>query len=153
MKKGFTLVELLIATLIFSIFIIGVYSVLEVGNFTVNRDMGMLELQQQARAAVEAIANEAREASYAGVSGTGNGILAINTPLGNNIQFYLNGNQCIRLSPDGITTKVLANNINSLVFSLSDANKVLTIQIVAQKTVDRRTLNFPFMTKVRLRNG
>jgi len=46
MKKGLTLVEILVTIAVFSVLLIGVVQVLMVGDMSWNADAGLLELQQ-----------------------------------------------------------------------------------------------------------
>ena len=49
------------------------------------------------------------------------------------------------------TTKILANNVSAVTFSLT--GDVVTIQLTTSKVSSGRTLTFPLVEKVRVRNG
>jgi len=149
--KGFALIEVLISALIFSFIIAGIYGIMNIANVSFPIDLGLLDLQQQARQGMAWITKETRESSWAnpGNIGTCAGNISFNTPNETGIQYYLNGNQVVREYPAG-TTKVVAQNITCLKFSQS--GKVLDIQITASKVVLLKPLSFSLREKVRLRN-
>lgn len=162
--KGFTLFEVLLSTLILSVMVVGIYGVLNIGDKTYNHDMALLDLQQQVRQAMDGMIKELKQSKTSLITISGGGAridFKVPTDLTTSpvtytndfIAYYLSGNQILREYPSG-TTKVLANDINSLLFSLS--GEVLTVQLSAQKTVKQRLLGFPLTglltQKVRLRN-
>ena len=178
MKKGFTLVEILVSTAILGIIMAGLVMVLIVADKTYNTDMGLLDLQQQARQAMDGMVREIRRAKE-----------ETDRPIGvssDSITFYIltypginysrdTGNRIIRTYPAGSTNpgdqRVLANNIGALTFcwrhgatcdsNRSDSNTI-EIRLSANNTIRQRELRFPpsrypgdvnFLTeKVRLRN-
>lgn len=149
--SGFNLVELLVTCAIFSVIMAGIFAVLYVGDASWQSDMGLLDLQQSARRAMYDIVKEARQsaASSVTISG-GNTRIEFTIPsTSDTINYYLDDNQVIR--DDGSTTSVVANFIDSLTFSLS--GNLLRIDIEAAKTAKGRSLSFPLMERVRLRNG
>lgn len=167
MKRGFTLIEVLVSIAILSIVITGIFAVLNLGDMTWHSDMGLVDLQQQARQAMERMVKEIRQSRASDIAITEPGPNA-----GSRIQFripldittspvnysdfiiyYRNINNQLIREYQG-TTKVLANYINSLNFSLS--GNIVEIQLSAQKTVRNRTLSFPLSgaltEQVKLRN-
>jgi prepilin-type N-terminal cleavage/methylation domain-containing protein len=161
--KGFTLLEVLISLVILSIITVGIYGVLNISDKTYQNDLGLLDLQQQVRQSMDGMVKELKQskASLISISNAGARI-DFKVPIDlttspvtytDFIAYYLGGNQILREFPAG-TTKVLANDINALNFSL--AGNELQVQLSAQKTVRQRVLTFPLTglltQKVRLRN-
>lgn len=176
MKKnvsGFTLIELLVCMMIMLFIATGIYGVSNVGERTYATDMGMLELQQQARQSMSGMIRELRQndASDLTISGGGEDIV-FRIPRNisrSDIQYYQNieykkvGTQIIRRHA-GIGS-ILANDINSLNFCCwkngvcgTDCSgaQILEVQLSAQKIVNKKTVSFPsngtVTEKVRLRN-
>jgi len=158
--KGFTLVEFLVSAVILSIIVIGIYGVLNVGNIMYYSDIGLLELQQNARQGMEKMINELREASNIQISTLDDNSdqIVFNNYKGVGIEYYrdindLNGdgivNQIIRQDPSG-SREVLANNITRLKFLLS--SPYLTIEVKAEKSVRQIPLSFSLKENVALRN-
>lgn len=171
---GFSLIEILISTAILSLVILGILGILQFADMSWHSDMGLLDLQQAARQAMDGITREIRR-----VDPLRNVTMAID---GTNIQFYIPGytdsityslsnNQIIREHPSG-TNRVLANDISSLSFCWMHADGSCTtsrdcaglcptsysaqVQLRAGKTVKQRALVFPIAgsltEQVRLRN-
>lgn len=175
MKKGFTLIEILVCIAILSLVIAGIYGILNVGNMTYNEDMGLVDLQQPTRQTMDGMIREIRQSGRPlyniAIDNDGKGI-TFSTPDTPSIRYYLdtNSRQIIRQQPAGTgQTRILANNINGLSFCwwdgidccdvvLEDCSSlhILQIQLNAVKTVGQRTLIFPqigpLTEKVRLRN-
>lgn len=168
MKKGLTLIEILVSIAILTIVIAGIFAVLNLGDMTWHSDMGLVDLQQAGRQAMDGMVREVRQSRTSDITisepgpDTGAKIqfiipLDITTdPItySETISYYRNSsNQLIREYPQG-ETKVLANYIDSLSFSLS--GYLVQIQLSAEKTVRNRTLSFPltgvFTEQVKLRN-
>ncbi|MBP7087728.1 MAG: type II secretion system protein [Candidatus Omnitrophica bacterium] len=154
-KRGFTLVEIAIGIVIFSIVSIGVLAILASGNNTWNQEAVLLEMQQQTRLAMDGITKELRQIDPLQsviISDSDQKIVFYVTDIGNPISYYLNGsNQIVREHPAG-TSRILANNINSLTFS--HIGDVINISLLAQKIDKRgRSLSFSLTEKIRLRNG
>ncbi|MBL7081198.1 MAG: prepilin-type N-terminal cleavage/methylation domain-containing protein [Candidatus Omnitrophica bacterium] len=149
--RGFSLLEVLVSTAILGFLIAGIYGVLNIGNMTYNTDLGLLDLQQNARQAMHWMVRELREsASSEIVISEDSSQITFNTPNEGGIQYYYDTqeNQIIREYPAG-TTRILANNIESLNFSLNGS--LLEIQVRARKT-QRPDLTLFFKEQVRLRN-
>lgn len=159
--KGFTLVEILISAAILTVLIAGVFMVLNIGQRSWNADMGWLDLQQQARQAMAGMVREIRQSKSSDIAITGappriqfripTDITTQPIIYSADISYYLSNNQLIREHPAG-TTKILANDINALNFSLSDDELSLSIALEARKSSLNRVLTFPLSEKVRLRN-
>ena len=154
-KEGFTFAETMVSALIFSILAIAILSVLIVGQKAWHSDTGKVELQQQARLAMDGMTREVRESSSAGITQPADGANSARLDFtvaesAGTISYYLDGNQLIREYPAG-TEKILAGDVETIDFSLSA--DVLTIQLDLGKTVYGADLNFSLKEQVRLRNG
>lgn len=179
--KGFTLVELLVAILLLCFLIGGIYAVLNLGQKTWDYDMGLLDLQQEARQAMDGMVRELRQGKSSSFNISVNDTRisfsipndVSNTSMVSNITYYLDGaNKIIRENPSGSNCdsiwddnycKVLASNIIYLNFTNSD--NILSVKMRAEKTAFNKELYFPvkdneenvaeerFLTEqVRLRN-
>ena len=154
---GFTLVEVMITTAILALLLAGVVTILDVGQKTWDTDMGLVDMQQQTRAAMDGMIKEIRQAEISSVNLVS--VTEINFEIpsaASPIEYYLNSSQIIREYPmNSGTTKVLANNISSVNFSFVD--ETIEIQLQAQKTVKGRAITFPVIGNltetVRLRNN
>ena len=167
MKKGFTFIEALVSIVIMAVIVTGIFAVLRVVSASWDIDMGLLELQQQARQAMDGMTREIRQAKQQ------TGRLITITNAGKKLTFYipgytssvnydLVGNRIIREHPPN-TTKVLANNVNDLSFccwAIGGAScgtdctglHFLKIQMSVSKTVRSRMLSYSLLEEVRLRN-
>lgn len=176
MKKGFTLIEVLVSVAILSFIVAGIYAVLNMANKTYNEDMGLVDLQQGARQAMDGMTREIRQSGRSSPYSMNidtNGSLTFSIPSISSIIYRLDNNFPQIIRQLGSTNKVLANDINTLNFCWWDGIdccdpvsencsnlQVLQIQIRATKTVRGRELCFPgpcdpvqFLTEqVRLRN-
>ena len=150
--SGLTLIEVLVATVVLSLLVMGVLAILNISDMTWKTDMGLVELQQQTRQAMAGMIREIRQADS--VPSAGGTTITFSTPwaASGNIVYSLVSGQIIRTYNS--SASVLVNNINSLIFSQSSG--VVEIQIQAQKSVRGRTITFPMtgnlIEKVRLRN-
>lgn len=173
-RRGFSLIEIMISAAILSLVILGILGILQFADMTWHSDMGLLDLQQAGRQAMDGISREIRRADP-----LRNVTMAID---GTSIQFYipdyadsitysLSNNQIIREHPGG-TNRVLANDISSLGFcwlhtdgscttnrdcsELCSKSYLAQVQLRAGKTVKQRQLVFPLAgpltEQVRLRN-
>jgi len=159
--RGFTLLEILISLTIMSLIVAGIFAIINVADVTWNTDMVLLDIQQQARLAMDGMTREARQAkpSDITVSEEGGRIDFLVPNVSNAVGYYLQGNQIIREHPTG-TTKILANYINVLNFCCVGGSgcadcanaRILQVQIQATKTMKGRTATFPLTEKVMLRN-
>ncbi len=150
--SGLTLIEVLVATVVLSLLVMGVLAVLNISDMTWNTDMALVELQQQTRQAMAGMIREIRQADS--VISAGGTTITFSTPgaTAGNIIYSLNNGQVIRTYNS--VASVLANNINSL--SFLDSSGVVEIRLQAQKSVRGRAITFPItgnlIEKVRLRN-
>jgi prepilin-type N-terminal cleavage/methylation domain-containing protein len=169
MKKGFTLIEILVSLTIVSFIIAGICGLLSVGNVAYNNDMYLLDLQQQARQAMEGMTRELRQAKIEigrliTITDGGRRIEFYIPGFSNPIRYYLQSNQVLREHPLG-TNKVLANDISELNFCclggigcIDCSTSYIQIRLRTLKTVGQRTFSFPVLSgeclteKVRLRN-
>lgn len=161
--KGFTFVEILVSAAILSIIVAGIFLVLNIADMTWHSDMGLLDLQQQARQAMDGMVREIRQVEIGNATP-----LTIN---GSSIQFYipdysssigynLQNSQLIRQHSGNLSA--IANDIDSLSFcwwhSASSCNEtrlnsdILQVQLNAAKTVRQRALAFSLKEQVGLRN-
>ncbi len=151
--KGFTLVEVLVTLLILGLMTGAIFMVLNAGDIAFNIDIGMLELQQQARQAMDAIVRELRGAEGVEISveNQDSDRITFNTASAAGVTYYrnLNNNQLVREYPAG-TTKVLANNIARFKCILADS--LLEVQLRADKTIRQKAMAFSLAQKVKLRN-
>jgi len=156
---GFTLVELLVGVLIFAFLMSAIFAVLNIGEITYNNDICLLNLQQQARLAMDGMVRELRQSNSSHISVVSDSEVifriypeAFGAELIGPIRYYLNvaDNQIIREYPVG-AEKIIANNVSNLAFSLDGG--VLGIQISCTDTVRGRDLSFSLGGEVKFRNG
>ncbi len=142
---------MLVSTSIMVFILLCAYGVLNLGNRIYINDKVLLEMEQQARNGLQRMEKEIRQASsHTIVSlGAGSDQLTFSIPSANNVMYYLTGTNLTREFPAG-TKRTVASNIGRLQFSVN--NKVMTIDIRADKTIYNRTVSFPLIQKVRLRN-
>lgn len=150
-KRGFTLVEILVSVAIALFVVLGVYAVLNVGNTSWFTDMGMLDLQQEARLAMDGMIREIRQSSFDDVfiNNAGGKVEFYIPDVSNSISYFIQNNELVREHPAG-KEKVLAGDLTSLNFSL--AADTVTILLAVGKTAQNRNLSFSLAQKVRLRN-
>ena len=159
MKKGFTLVEILIVVVVFSLIVQAIFAVFNIGRDTFFSSTGCLQLQQGLRLAMDGMTREIRQSTASDISITSGGsgidfkvpIDITSTPItkSDTISYNLNSNQIIREHPAG-TQKVIANDISALSFSKSGSQ--IAIDITASKTIKQRTYTLDLKEKVQLRN-
>jgi prepilin-type N-terminal cleavage/methylation domain-containing protein len=150
--RAFTLVELLVVVLIFSLIMFGIFGILHVANVSWDTTSGMLELVQGVRQAMDGMARESRQTSADQITvNDGGARLDFYIPnIAPAISYYLQNNQLIREYPPG-TTKVLANNISQITFTANTST--LQIQINAAQTTARKVpLSFSSTELVKFRN-
>jgi prepilin-type N-terminal cleavage/methylation domain-containing protein len=165
--RAFTLIEVMVSTLVLSILVAGIYLVLNSGEMAYHTDMGLLALKQPTLRALDFMAREIREAKVATARNTVNANfdrLTFTTHNKSNVQYYCDSapgfydrnqdrvvNQLIREYPP-FTYKILANNITRLKFRRPTVN-LLSIQLqISKKVVGQRALSFSLQQEVRLRN-
>jgi len=154
--KGFTLIEVLVVVCILGLLASGIFTVLNIGNIIFKDDITLVELQQQARLGMDAMAKEIRESSSQPQLSDSNTKAtfyivpqAYGSPPVGPISYYrdindVNGdgivNQVIREYPAQVY-KILANDISALSFSLNGS--IFGIDIAAKKSARGRDLCFP----------
>lgn len=160
-RGGFTLIEILISMAILSLVMGGIYGVFNTADKTYNEDMGLVDLQQETRQAMDSMLREIRQASrpYANINANGSLTFSIPTMLNITYQLDTSSHQIIRQLA-GIN-KVLSNDIQSLSFCWWDGAscctsgcgnlEVLQVSITSAK-VARRPVTFSLTERVKLRN-
>lgn len=170
--RSFTFVEAMVSTLVLGLIIAGIFMLLLISDRTYHTDVGLLDLQQFTRRAIEQMVEELRVGSGISISSglnniTFNGSLC-KSPCAS-INYSLSGNQLIRLC-DG-QSKIMASRINVLSFcwchgstctpgvdcdNVQGTSNVIAIQLRSTNTIRGKTVNFPatgpMKEQVRLRN-
>ena len=169
-REGFSLVEILVTVLIFSVLAAAVNTVLLVGDASWQTNSVQVELQQELRKAMDWMKDDLRQTGSSAIAdvpadgvwyatitfqmatGISGGKIAWNS---NATQFVLGGtdsNQLQRI--ENLITRVLALNIESLQFRrLATAPNVLEVALQSQKdTVKGDTITSTLDFKVQLRN-
>jgi type II secretory pathway pseudopilin PulG len=160
MRKGFTLFEILIGIVISILVMIALFVAFDIGNKVFFYDTGLVDLQQEARQAMDGMIREIRQAKQeAGRPLVVGGVVQADG--GDQISFFIPGytdaitytlvnNQIIREHPKDVTM-VLANDITTLSFCCQGgadcadcgSSRFVQVQLQAQKTVRQRQLTFP----------
>ena len=150
-NSGYTLVEALISIALLSVILLGVYGVLQTGSTVTTNDEALLQTQQQARNAMDRIVREVRQSSALTVTviDSSSDKATFTIPTATGIQYYLSGTNLVREYPSG-TLLTVANSIAYLKFTL--AGSLLTINLRADKVLFGKTVSFPLIEQVRLRN-
>ena len=161
-QPALSLVEVMVSITILAIIATFVFTALVMGERYWRSDMGLLDVEQEARMGLHGMAREIRQKNGSASMTITNNDSQINfymTNVTNQVKYYLQGNQIIREHPPN-TTRVIANNITSLGFCCgqgSTCNSTCTsaeyveIQVTASKTAGR-TVTFNLSEKVQLRN-
>jgi prepilin-type N-terminal cleavage/methylation domain-containing protein len=160
--RGFSFVEVLVSILILGVVIAGICAVLNIGNIAWHTDMGLVDLQQEVRQAMDGMAREIRQAKIEqdrplNISDEGKKI-EFYIPTYNKITYFLQDNQIIREYAG--ETKVLANDISDLCFCWDKTNGIcktdcsgfFTIRMQADKQAISGPLSFSLIEEVGLRN-
>ena len=146
MKKGFTLIELMIVAMIFSILLGATYSILSMSRASFQAGDIQLAVQQEARKAMDKIAREIREASSVNLSAA-----YPFTIWGEKIKYEVADNQLLR-EAEGQSPVVLANDISGIEFTLFGGD-IVYITLISQKTtVFGRSLSSTLKSQITLRN-
>ncbi len=156
--KGFTLVELMVVAVIFSLVLAATFAVLTIGRRSWQISNTQIEVQQQARRAMEAIVRDLRGASAVDpatfVDGVSNGIIRF-TLEGEQIEFALDqegydAEQLIKTAAG--TSSIIADDITGIQFNLFGDN-VIYITLNSQKrNIFGRLLAASLNSEVVLRN-
>jgi len=158
--RAFSLVEVLVVMFIFSLLLGGIFMVLNTGELIFNVDVGLINLQRQARQAIEAMTKELRNARSQSIP-SGGASITFNKALDIGVMFYVNGsNQLVREFPAG-SIKVLCNNVTNVNFcchhdticdTVCSAADSVQIQLNVSDTVRNKNLSFSAKGRVSLRN-
>lgn len=156
MKRGYSLIEILIVIAIISAIVAGIFAILSVGTSSFNGGQALLSLQQNSRLAMDGITQEIRQARMANVSIPTSTRIDFTVPLNitsspitysETISYYLQNGQLYR-AYDG-SQRVVCNDVNSIAFS-NNTTSVL-IQMMANKTMDHN-VQFNLTEEVKVRN-
>lgn len=150
--KGFTLIEILIVAVIMVFLISGIFMVLNMGEKTWNYDIGLLDLQQEARSAMDGMIRELRGSSSISIDPINGSWISFTIPTATSgIRYYISSeNSIVREHPNSTNCasvwnetycKILGNDINYLNFNLT--GKILEVRLRAQKTARGRTIYYP----------
>ncbi len=171
-KRGFTLVEVMISVAVFTIVVAAIHQIFVSGQKAWDNDLNLLDLQQATRRGLYSATRELRAASLAGItlpagcdhlsSPASCNQITFSIPSESNIQFFYDNadNQLIRQDSSG-GQRILASNITNAYFCCpnGDGNcgcsatyDILEIQLQAEKTSWGRNLSFPLRTKLKVRN-
>ena len=156
--KGFTLVELMVSTLLLTFMIGALIAVFNMGRNVYDSNEGMLDMQRIVRQSIEGMTRELRQSRKADITiGGGGTTISFLIPISidpltssSSIQYYVDeDNQLIREHPAG-TLQVLAAGINSVNFTLTGD----MLDIIVQATIDLRNqdLNFTVRQRISLRS-
>jgi prepilin-type N-terminal cleavage/methylation domain-containing protein len=146
---GFTLVEVLVACLIFSVIIGATFALLRIGDISWHFDMGLLDINQHLRHGMDVMMRELRQADDGSVVIDVGGDEIEFAIDGADVSYYLQDSNLVRENPSG-TIRVVAQNISSLQFA--QTGSVVQIDLTGSKTVSRKDFSNTISEKVRLRN-
>lgn len=151
MRRGHTLIELMVAVAVFSIISAALYGILSLGNMVYSRGTGALLVRQSVRNATERLIREVRESntSLAKSVSEDSDRLSFGTPGKTNVRYYLEGTNLMREFPEG-NKQLLAANIVKLKFIKFGA--LLSIDIMGRAPFQGRDFEFALRENVRLRN-
>ena len=158
MRKGFSLVELMVSVLLLSFMIGALIAVFNMGRSVYNSNEGMMDMQRIASQSLDGMVRELRQSRVADISiGSGGATIKFIVPISidpltnsSSIQYYVDAdNQLVREHPAG-NIQVLAVNINSINFTLNGN----VLDIIVQATIDLRhqDLNFTLHQSLSLRS-
>jgi type II secretory pathway component PulJ len=150
--RGFTLLDTLIAIVIFSFIIAGIYGVVTTADISYANDTTLMYLGQQARQVMFWLIKDMREAVSLSINNVDNDsdIVVFSTADESNVRYYLNGGQVIREYPLN-NMRVMGNNITR--FRAYRSGNLIDIDLIADREISPDlTLSFPLKEKIRLRN-
>jgi prepilin-type N-terminal cleavage/methylation domain-containing protein len=175
MKKGFTLVEVMITSAILVVLVAGIFSAIYVGEMSGGISGGVLDLQQEARRALSGMMRELRQTRSGSVTISSNNTrVTFNIPTSissgaviysSGIVYYLDSaaRRIYRLYGSSGTgsTRVIGQNVQALQFNcLGGANStdcgssnMIEISIVTNTTARGRHFFFNLTETGRMRNG
>lgn len=161
-EKSFTLIELMISVVIFSIILLAIFQVLHVGDISWHTGEAKVNVQQEARRALESMSKELVEADIVipaeGTSTDTTTFLIPESVTGGVIswspsyQYLLSGdNQLIRQAPDGAQT-ILANYISQVDFNRLTYDELMVTVTATKKSLKGNILTATFIRRIFLRN-
>lgn len=155
--KGFSLVELVVASAIFVSIIAGIYGIFTVAGRSYSVDSIMVDLGQQTRQSMFWMVKDAREGRDLEVLNDNNEI-RFNMISGSNVRYFLNENNQIIRQENGVK-RAVGNHIETLSFEYAQnieeeqvEDNVLHIAIEASRIFLGQDLRFSLKERVRLRN-
>jgi len=165
--NGFTLIELMVSFLLFSMMILLVGDILQRGEAQTNLTDNKMVMQQALREALYRMSQEIRESAPSRISVTNNGaLLTFQIPASVNnsgvitwsspitYQVGGNGRQLVRTDTGSGQSRILANDVQTVVFTVS-GSPVATVNytVTAQRTLTNgRILSLGSTGGARLRN-
>ncbi len=161
--RAFTLVEILISTVILSIFMVGIYLILNTGETTYYTDTGLVIVQQQARLAMDKMIQELRKAKPNTVS-TDGARMNFDTAAETGISYYRDtaNNRLIREHlPD--PNKTAGNYITGLTFccyhdsppectTACAGSNLVEIELTTGSRFGKKDVAFSLKGQARMRN-
>jgi len=155
--KGFTLIEILIAVLLLTFVIGSVMAVFSMGRNVYSSSEAMMEMQEMARRSIGGMITELRQSRLADISISNGDTISFSIPISVNplsrsstIKYFVNANnQLVREHPLG-TEKIIANNVDSLNFTLN--GNILEVKVQANIDLKRQDLMFTIKEQVALRS-
>lgn len=168
--RGVTLVEMMMAMMIFLLLSGGVYAALQTGERSWNVNDVRIRMQQELRKAMDGMINDLREAGSSSIlnvpaNGTWYTSITFQVPTGvtagslvwngNNITFAKGGSGATQLlRTQGAQTSILAQNVQTLQFRRQAASpEELEISMLARRsTINGDPIDYRLDFKVQLRN-
>ncbi len=151
-KKAFTLIEVLITTVIIATLLLGLMSIVMSGNQIYLQVTDSIEIRQAARNAMDRIVRELRESNGAPSAeelALHPSDITFTGPRLPSVRYFLSNGNIMREYPAG-TIQSIAVNVTDLVFVRSGPQVDITIQ--ATQDTGTPPLTFLLKQKVRLRN-
>ncbi len=158
MKKGFTLIEVLVSVLLLTFIVGALIAVFNMGRDVYDSNEGMMDMQRVVRQSIGGMIRELRQSRIADITIGGGGstisfIVPISVdPLTNSssIQYYVDAdNQLVREHPAG-TLQVLAINVDSVSFTLN--GNILDVAVQATIDLKQQDLTFTIHERISLRS-
>jgi len=172
MKKGFTVLEMLVAIAVFSMLMLCIYTIYMTGLKNYYFGSSEMHLQQQARVSIQNIMKEIRQSRYSDISiNSGLNSISFKKPINiytnpatysGTITYYLDSNnkQIIRLDPSG-SSKIISSNVNGAQFCCFNGTScdnscaspdTLHVNIETQERIMNKTISYNLTEKIKLRN-
>ena len=159
---GFTILELMVSLLIFSLLLGGVYSLLISGNRLWNTDSVKADLQAKARNAMEAMVKElyGSQISLPDVGDSDDeitfqvpdSISAGEIVWSSDIRYAANASNQLARTQSGQADRVIANNVYAVQFDHTDSDRVIIDLTLRKNTILNEPINFTVSQQVTLRN-